>query len=188
MPLAGNGLLGLTTAEATSRLAEYGPNVPPQPPPASIGGIILRTLKEPMFFLLMAAAVLYLALGDLGEGLFMVVGAGMSISLVVFQEVRSARALEALNRLAEPMATCLRDGERRRLPARELVPGDLILIGEGERLPADATLISGDALVIDESILTGESAPVTKTLAAPGETLAFPPPGGDITPFSSPAR
>lgn len=183
MPLAGNGLLGLTTAEATSRLAEYGPNVPPQPPPASIGGIILRTLKEPMFFLLMAAAVLYLALGDLGEGLFMVVGACMSISLVVFQEVRSARALEALNRLAEPMATCLRDGERRRLPARELVPGDLILIGEGERLPADATLISGDALVIDESILTGESAPVTKTLAAPGETLAFPPPGGDITPF-----
>ena len=67
MPLAGNGLLGLTTAEATRRLAEYGPNVPPQPPPVSIGAIILRTLKEPMFFLLMAAAVLYLALGDLGD-------------------------------------------------------------------------------------------------------------------------
>lgn len=183
MLLADKGPLGLTTAEAARRLAEYGPNVPPQPPPASIGAIILRTLKEPMFFLLMMAAVLYLALGDLGEGLFMVVGAGMSISLVVFQEVRSARALEALNRLAEPMATCLRDGERRRLPARELVPGDLILIGEGERLPADATLISGDALVIDESILTGEAAPVTKTLAIPGETLDFPAPGGDITPF-----
>jgi len=183
MPLAGNGLLGLTTAEATSRLAEYGPNAPPQPPPVSIWAIILRTLKEPMFFLLMAAAILYLALGDLGEGLFMVAGAGMSISLVVFQEVRSARALEALNRLAEPMAVCLRDGERRRIPARELVPGDVILIGEGERPPADATLISGDALVIDESILTGESAPVTKTLAMPGEALDFPAPGGDFTPF-----
>ncbi len=182
-PKTANGLSGLTTAEAARRLADYGPNAPPQAPPVSIWAIILRTLKEPMFFLLMVAAILYLVLGDLGEGLFMVVGAGMSISLVVFQEARSAHALEALNRLAEPMALCLRDGERKRLPARDLVPGDVILVGEGERLPADATLISGDALVIDESILTGESAPVTKTLAISGETLDFPAPGGDITPF-----
>ena len=70
MPLAGNGLLGLTTAEATRRLAEYGPNVPPQPAPASIGGIILRTLKEPMFFLLMAAAVLYLVITLLSNLVF----------------------------------------------------------------------------------------------------------------------
>jgi Ca2+-transporting ATPase len=181
--MSGSNISGLTMAEAARRLAIHGPNAPPQPSPVSIRAIALRTLKEPMFFLLMLAAVLYLALGDLGEGLFMVAGAGMSISLVVFQEVRSARALEALNRLAEPMAVCVRDGERRRIPARDLVPGDVILVGEGERPPADATLISGDALVIDESILTGESAPVTKTLAMPGETLEFPAPGGDFTPF-----
>ena len=174
---------GLTSTEAARRLAEFGPNISPQPPPASVSAVILRTLKEPMFFLLMTAAVLYLALGDLGEGLFMVFGAGMSIALVVIQEVRSARALEALNRLAEPMAVCVRDGERRRISSRELVPGDTILVGEGERLPADATLVSGDALVIDESILTGESAPVTKTLATSGETRDFPAPGGDFTPF-----
>jgi len=135
-----------------------------------------------MFFLLAAAAVLYLFVGDLGEGLFMVSGASASIALVVFQELRTERALKALQQLAEPMARCRRDGEERRIPARDLVPGDIILVGEGERLPADALLVSGDALVVDESILTGESAPVTKTLAQ-DETTGFPDPGGEHTPF-----
>ncbi len=174
---------GLSSDEAARRLAEYGPNAPPRAPSKGVFAIALRTLKEPMFFLLAAAAMLYLFLGDLGEGLFMVAGAAVSISLVVFQELRSERALEALNRLAEPIAFCLRDGVRKHIPARELVPGDVILVSEGERLPADAVLISGDALMIDESILTGEAAPVTKTLASMGETLAFPDPGGDFTPF-----
>ena len=174
---------GLSSDEAARRLAEYGPNAPPRAPPKGVFGIALRTLKEPMFFLLAAAAMLYLFLGDLGEGLFMVAGAAMSITLVVFQELRSERALEALNRLAEPMAFCLRDGARKHIPARDLVPGDIILVSEGERLPADAVLVSGDALMIDESILTGEAAPVTKTLATIGETLTFPDPGGDLTPF-----
>jgi Ca2+-transporting ATPase len=176
-------MAGLSSEEAARRLAEYGPNAPPRPPPSDVFVIVLRTLREPMFFLLVAAALLYLFLGDLGEGLFMVAGAGMSIALVVFQELRSERALEALNRLAEPMAFCLRDGERRHIPARDLVPGDLVFVAEGERLPADAVLISGDALMVDESILTGEAAPVTKTLATIGEALAFPDPGGDFTPF-----
>lgn len=174
---------GLTSGEAARRLAQFGPNAPPEAPPLGFFAIALRTLKEPMFALLMAAAALYLFVGDLGEGLFMVAGAAASISLVVVQELRSERALKALQRLAEPMAHCLRDGEQRRIPARDLVPGDVILVGEGERLPADGVLLSGDALVIDESILTGESAPVTKTLAGDGAELAFPDPGGDYTPF-----
>ncbi|MCC3243904.1 cation-translocating P-type ATPase [Methylocystis sp. WRRC1] len=174
---------GLTSGEAARRLAQFGPNAPPEAPPLGFFAIALRTLKEPMFALLVAAAALYLFVGDLGEGLFMVAGAAASISLVVVQELRSERALKALQRLAEPMAHCLRDGEQRRIPARDLVPGDVILVGEGERLPADGVLLSGDALVIDESILTGESAPVTKTLAGDGAELAFPDPGGDYTPF-----
>lgn len=174
---------GLTSDEAARRLAEFGPNAPPEAPPVGVFTIVLRTLKEPMFFLLAAAATLYLFVGDLGEGLFMVAGAAASITLVVIQEFRSERALQALQALAEPTAHVIRDGAELRLPARDLVPGDAILVGEGQRIPADATLRAGDALVVDESILTGESAPVTKTLAGDGVDLAFPQPGGDFTPF-----
>lgn len=176
-------LQGLTSEDAARLLAQFGPNAPPDSPPPGVLKIALRTLKEPMFFLLAAAATLYLFVGDLGEGLFMMAGAGATISLVVFQELRSERALQALQRLAEPTAHVRRDGAERRIPARDLVPGDIILIGEGQRVPADALLLAGDALVIDESILTGESAPVTKTLAGDGPDLAFPDPGGDYTPF-----
>ncbi|GLI93297.1 cation-translocating P-type ATPase [Methylocystis echinoides] len=176
-------LQGLTSEDAARLLAEVGPNAPPEAPPPGVLKIALRTLKEPMFFLLAAAAVLYLFVGDLGEGLFMMAGAGASISLVVVQELRSERALQALQRLAEPMALARRDGEERRIPARDLVPGDIVLLGEGQRVPADALLLAGDALVIDESILTGESAPVTKTLAGDGPDRDFPDPGGDDTPF-----
>jgi len=176
-------LQGLSSDEAARRLAEYGPNASPEPRPIGVFAIVLRTLREPMFFLLAAAATLYLFVGDLGEGLFMVAGAAASISLVVLQEFRSERALRALQKLAEPMAHVMRDGEELRLPARDLVPGDIVLLGEGQRIPADAVLLTGDALVVDESILTGESAPVTKTLAGDGGDLAFPEPGGDYTPF-----
>jgi Ca2+-transporting ATPase len=174
---------GLTSEEAERRLAYYGPNALPKPPPKSVLSIILRTLREPMFVLLVGAAVLYLLIGDLGEGLFMVAGAGAAISLVVFQEMRTERALEALRELAEPMAHVLRDGEERRVRARELVPGDIILVGEGERLPADGLLRGGDALIVDESILTGESAPVTKTFVQGPAPEELPNPGGDDTPY-----
>ncbi|MGD9658865.1 MAG: cation-translocating P-type ATPase [Methylocystis sp.] len=175
--------LGLSSEEAARRLAEYGPNEQPKAPPPGVLAILLRTLKEPMFFLLASAALLYLFVGELGEGLFMVAGAGASITLVVLQELRTERALQALNRLAQPTAICRRDGVERRMPARDLVPGDLILVGEGERAPADALLIGGDALIVDESLLTGESAPVTKTLAGARRSTEIPDPGGEHTPF-----
>ncbi len=174
---------GLSSSEAARRLAQYGPNEQPRAPSPGIFAIALRTLKEPMFFLLASAALLYLFVGELGEGLFMVAGAGASITLVILQELRTERALEALNRLAEPTAICRRDGVERRIPARDLVPGDIILVGEGERAPADALLIGGDALTVDESLLTGESAPVTKALAGVASSTEFPDPGGEHTPF-----
>ncbi|MEF3366121.1 HAD-IC family P-type ATPase [Methylocystis sp. 9N] len=176
-------LKGLTSEEAARRLAIYGPNAQPQAPPPNVFAIALRTLKEPMFFLLALAALLFFIFGDPGEGLFMVAGASASIALVVFQELRSERALEALHRLAEPMAHCIRDGEERRIPSHELTPGDVILVGEGERIPADALLVGGDALVVDESLLTGESAPVTKTFVGDARPEEFPDAGGERTPF-----
>lgn len=175
---------GLTEAEAVRRLEQYGPNAISQARSRGVGEIVRATLREPMFLLLLAAAGLYLVLGDLGEGLFLLAGAAASIGLVVFQEARSERALAALRELAEPSARVIRDGVERRIPARELVPGDLLLIGEGERLPVDAALISGGVLTVDESALTGESVPVTKrpaenTIATGGD----PEPGGDDSPF-----
>jgi Ca2+-transporting ATPase len=176
---------GLSSQEAAARLRQYGPNATPKVEAPSTLALILRTLREPMFLLLASAAILYLIVGDLGEGLFMVCGAGASITLVVIQEMRSESALQALRELAEPIARVRRDGQEIRIPARDLAPGDIILVGEGERLAADGVLRAGDALMIDESALTGESAPVTKSIDAKSDTFeVIPPPGGENTPFA----
>jgi P-type Ca2+ transporter type 2C len=178
------GLTGLDEAEAERRLARHGPNAVAGKRSRGILDIARGILREPMFLLLLAAAGLYLVIGDIGEGLFMTAGAVVTIGLVVLQEVRSERALAALRELAEPVARVVRDGTERRVPAHEVVPGDLVLVGEGERLPADGLLIAGDALTVDESALTGESVPVSKR-PAPTEMDGAddPEPGGDDTPY-----
>jgi Ca2+-transporting ATPase len=163
--------LGLTQAQAASRLVRDGPNSLPVSTGRSLLRIIFETMREPMFLLLIGAAALYLVLGSLGEGLFLMGGAIATIGLVVLQESRSERALSALRDLSQPRARVIRDGIERVVAARDLVSGDLVLIGEGERLPADGVLTSGDVLSVDESALTGESAPVSKRLLQPGETL-----------------
>jgi len=112
--------------------------------------------------LLIGAAALYMVLGDLAEGAFLLAGALAAVGLVILQELRSERALQALADLAQPTARVIRDGLDRRIPARELVPGDLMLVGEGDRLSADGVLLNGEVLRVDESMLTGESAPVVK--------------------------
>lgn len=175
---------GLSETEAAARLARFGPNLLRERKTRGFLEIARRTLREPMFLLLLAAAALYLLLGDLGEGLFLTVGALLSLSLVIFQELRSERALAALNALAEPLARVIRGGEQRTIPAAELVPGDLVVVGEGGRLPADGLLVSGDALSVDESSLTGESVPTSKRPTACEETeAADPQPGEPLGPY-----
>lgn len=176
-------LRGLDEAEAAARLVAVGPNELPHATGRGLAGILGETLREPMFLLLVGAAVLYLVLGDLGEGLFLTAGALASVGLVVLQEARSERALSALRDLAQPLARVIRDGVERQVAARDLVPDDLLLIGEGERLPADARLVGGEVLTVDESALTGESAPVTKPPAGPDDVGApNPAPGADGSP------
>lgn len=175
---------GLTSAEAAERLDQAGPNEIASAGGRNLWSILLETMREPMFLLLAGAALLYLFLGDLGEGLFLAAGASASIGLVIFQEARSERALAALREIAQPIARVLRDGRETQIPAREIVPGDMLLIGEGERLPADGVLVGGDVLSVDESALTGESAPVSKAPARPEETLPdHPAPGAEAGPF-----
>lgn len=177
-------LSGLTAAEAARRLGTTGPNEVSTGGGRTLGRIVLETMREPMFLLLIGAAVLYLFLGDLAEGLFLVGGAMASVGLVIFQEARSERALVALRELAQPHARVIRDNTERRISARDLVPGDIMLIGEGERLPADGLLVAGEVLSVDESALTGESAPVSKQPATGGETAETETaPGAEIGPF-----
>lgn len=91
--------------------------------------------------------------------------------------------MQALRKIAEPVSICLRDGLQRRVPTKDLVPGDVIVVSEGDRIPADAILLAGDALLVDESLLTGESAPVTKMSTKLFIETEFPEPGGESTPY-----
>jgi Ca2+-transporting ATPase len=180
----GDPLRGLTQAEASGRLAMFGPNELPRAGGRSLLRIVLETLREPMFLLLLGAAGLYLVLGDLGEGLFLLAGATAAIGLVILQETRTERALASLRELSQPQVRVIRDGAERQMPARDLVPDDILLIGEGERLPADGLLVAGDVLSVDESTLTGESAPVAKRRTGPDETIdPDTPPGAEEGPY-----
>jgi magnesium-transporting ATPase (P-type) len=160
----GADALGLTAAEAERRLAETGPNRLPRKAGRSPLRRLLAQLDNLLIYVLLAAAVLSAALGhpvDAGVILAVVlITAGMGF----IQEGRAAKALEAILGLVDPVATVLRDGRRQRVPADGIVPGDVVLLRAGDRIPADLRLIRAASLRMDESALTGESAPVDKTV------------------------
>jgi Ca2+-transporting ATPase len=157
---------GLTTAEAARRLSTFGANELPKAPRRHVARILFDVLREPMFLLLALAAAVYLVVGGIGEGMLMAGFAALSILLVVMQERRSENALDALRSLAAPMARVLRDGREQRIAAREVVPGDWLLVADGERVAADVRLRVAENLTADESLLTGESVPVAKHATA----------------------
>jgi len=153
---------GLTSAEAAARLAADGPNALPSAARHGTLALALGVLREPMFLLLLAAAGIYLVLGDVHEALVLGVSILGVITISVVQERKAERALEALRDLSSPRALVVRDGERRRIAGREVVRGDLMILAEGDRVPADARLLEATGLAADESLLTGESLPVDK--------------------------
>ena len=134
-----------------------------------------------MFALLLGAGVIYLVLGDLTEALMLLVFATISVSITVVQELRSERVLEALRDMTSPRALVIRDGVRRRIPGREVVRGDAVVVLEGDRVPADAVLAAASNLLVDESLLTGEAIPVRKSAGTAGAAMARP--GGEDLPF-----
>ena len=153
---------GLNEAEAGRRLSIHGPNEVSSSERRGFARTLRGVFTEPMFLLLLAAAAIYLVLGDLGEGLLLAFFAVVTVGLVVLQERRSEHALEALRELAAPQVRVLRGGQVRRIASRDLVPGDLFLVGEGDRIAADGFIREAVGLQIDESLLTGESVPVHK--------------------------
>jgi len=172
---------GLTTAEAAERLAREGPNELPLARSRRFWRLALDTLREPMFALLIAAGIIYLLLGDHLEAGLLLAFACLSVAIAVVQELRSERVLEALRDLSSPRALVFRGGERRRIASREVVRGDVVLVGEGDRIPADGQVIEARDLQVDESLLTGESAPVGKNAAQAGDAGSVEP-GGEGLP------
>jgi Ca2+-transporting ATPase len=166
-------LRGLDAQEAAARLKRDGFNELEAPVRRTIWRIVWEVLREPMLQLLIAAGVVYVVLGDRTEALMLLSFVAITASITVLQERRAERVLESLRDLSSPRALVIRDGERQRIAGREVVIGDLLVLIEGDRVPADGMLITATDCRIDESLLTGESVPVTK-LAPDTATLSTP--------------
>jgi P-type Ca2+ transporter type 2C len=171
---------GLSDSEAQERLAREGYNELARAKGRTAFRIVLEVVREPMLALLLAGGAVYLALGDLQEALILVVFASLSIVITVVQETRTERVLEALRDLTSPRALVIRDGVRKRIAGREVVRGDLIVLSEGDRVPADALMLQEQDLQADESLLTGESVPVRKRPGGLAEAHAARPGGDDL--------
>ena len=157
---------GLSTAEAQRRLDAEGPNAMPDAARRGVLAIALEVVREPMLLLLVAGTLIYLLLGDVREALVLAASILVVIAITVVQERKSERALEALRDLSSPRAVVMRDGAPLRVPGAAVARGDLMLLAEGDRVPADARLAAVNELMLDESLLTGESLPVEKEAGA----------------------
>lgn len=155
---------GLTTAEATERLKVHGYNELPSAKPKNIWRIALEVMREPMFLLLISCGMLYMILGDYREGIILLSSILIIIFITFYQYQKTEKALDALRKLSSPRALVIRDEKETRIPGRDVVPDDIIILNEGDRIPADAILLDSLTLTIDESMLTGESIPVTKSV------------------------
>jgi P-type Ca2+ transporter type 2C len=164
------GHRGLTAAEAQRRLAEHGPNTPPEAPPRGWARRVLDQVRDPMILLLLGAFVVTATIGDYTDAVIIAAVVVLNTSIGVFQEVRAEQAIAALGRMAAPVAHVYRDGVLAQVPAGEVVPGDVLRLEAGDVVPADADLLEAFALQVDESAMTGESVPVG--MGAGGEVLA----------------
>lgn len=174
-------LSGLSTAEVMERLATEGYNELPAAKPRNLHAIVFEVLREPMFLLMLAAGLIYLTLGDVREALFLLASVFAIFGITIYQSRKTERALEALRNLTSPRAVVIRNGCRQRIAGRELVRGDILLLEEGDRVPADAVVLEAHDLKVDESLLTGESVAVQK-LPWDGVTQITKP-GGEDLPF-----
>ena len=172
---------GLASTEAALRLAAEGGNELSPPRRRSFARTLLEVLREPMFLLLAAAGGIYLLLGDAREAGMLLFFVALIIAITVVQQHKTERVLEALRDLSSPRALVLRDGREQRIAGREVVRGDILLLAEGDRVAADALLLSCNDLSADESLLTGESVPVRKR-PRDGEDMPCRP-GGDELPW-----
>ncbi|MCX5777746.1 MAG: cation-translocating P-type ATPase [Elusimicrobia bacterium] len=174
-------LSGLPETEVQRLLKTEGYNELPLANKKHFFSLLWEIFQEPMFLLLAACGGIYLTLGDIHEALMLLGFVGIIIGITLYQKRKTERALEALRDLSSPRALVIRDGHQKRIAGREVVRGDILLLSEGDRVPADAVLLSCINMSVDESLLTGESAAVRKS-ACENDVVAAHRPGGDDLP------
>src|SRR5437588_3019619 len=179
-PVGVEGFVGLTEDAARERLQREGANELPAQKERSLLAIGFEVVREPMFLMLVAAGCLYLFMGEPADTLVLLGSVLVVMAITIVQERRTERAISALRDLSSPRALVVRDGAHRRIAGREVVRGDLVVLAEGDRVPADALLRRGLNVAADESLLTGESVPVRKTPS--NNAAALNSPGGDDLP------
>ncbi|MEQ4518097.1 cation-translocating P-type ATPase [Pseudarthrobacter sp. B907] len=175
---------GLSAAEAARRLAAEGPNELPTAKPRNLLQQAWAVIRQPMLLLLLGAGTVNFLLAEPLDGVLLMSFVVVVIGISIYQERKTENALAALRDLSSPRALVLRDGEQVRIAGRDVVRGDVALLAEGDRVPADALLLEARNFSADESALTGESVPVRKTPGKPGTAdEAMGRPGGDATPW-----
>ena len=172
---------GLTSSQAKEKLRIDGFNSLPASKVRNYFSIVWDVVKEPMFILLVACGSLYLVLGDVREGIMLLCFVFIIMGIEFIQKKKTEKALDALKELASPKALVIRDGEEHRIASRDVVVEDIIVLQEGDRVPADAVILQSTNLLADESLLTGEPVPVRKVEW--DEKLKCEHPGGDDLPF-----
>lgn len=158
---------GIPDIEAKALLKKFGFNELPAASSKNIWKIAFEVIREPMFILLVSCGVLYVILGDYSEGIILLCWVFIIIYITFYQHRKTEKSLAALRQLSSPRALVIRDGREMRIAGREVVPGDTIVLHEGDRIPADALLAESNHMMVDESILTGESVPVMKSVTDP---------------------
>ena len=176
-----NPLTGLSDEEARRRLSQFGPNEIPKRGKRGVGAIVRDVVTEPMVALLIVAGVIYLMIGELRDSMILIASMMVLILITIVQHRKTENALDSLQSLSDPWALVLRGGHRVRIPRREVVPGDIMLLLEGDRVPADGCVVVASELMMDESSLTGESIPVRKREGVP--TPSMEPPGPAESPY-----
>ena len=157
-----SSLQGLSKSQVIQRQAQHGFNELAVADKKTLLRLLLRILAEPTFALLLSAGAIYLVIGKIDDALILLGFIFLSVGITLFQERKSARAIDALKELSSPRAIVIRDGVTQRIAGKDIVVGDILMLAEGDRIPADALLLETHDLLIDESLLTGESDPTKK--------------------------
>ncbi|MGA5407896.1 cation-translocating P-type ATPase [Streptomyces lavendulocolor] len=156
-------LQGLAEDQAVRLLAAHGPNVVTAQRPVPLRARVLAQLRDPLIMVLLGAVVLTVVIGDYADSAVIALVVLVNTTVGVVQEVRADHAVAALSAMSAPTARVRRGGADKEVPSSDIVPGDVLVLGEGDIVPADARLVDAAALLVDESMLTGESVPVDKS-------------------------